>query len=234
MKRHSDIKLIAMFCLMFLVASCAKLDNYGEPGETLTGKIIDKNTGKPILTSTYDCMIKMEETSWSDTPEPWKFTSKPDGTFMNTKVFQGTYIVTPVDGPFFPITGKTVEIKGSTSVDFEVEPYLNVSITNLTQTGGTATVAFKISSSKNSYKVTDAQVFVATTSFVSDGTSLPAYKKSFDFNGTANAVVYAGTHTATIENLMSKRTYYIRVGARVDSPISNKYNYSEYKEVLIP
>jgi hypothetical protein len=234
MKRHFEIKIITMICLIYLSISCTKFDNYDEPGETLMGQIIDKNTGKPLQTSAYDCMIKLEETSWSETPEPLRFTSKPDGTFLNTKVFRGTYTVTPVDGPFFPIEGKSVEIKGTTTLNFEVVPYLNVSIVNFTQSGTSATVEFKISSSTNTYKVTDAQVFVATTPFVSDGTSIIEYKKSFDFTSTANAAVYTGTRTARIDNLKSKRTYYIRVGARVDDPISKRYNYSEYKQVVIP
>jgi len=234
MKRHFDIKIIALTCFLFMIVSCSKIDNYDEPKETLKGQIIDKNTGNPLQTSTYDCMIKLEETSWSDTPTPLKFTTKPDGTFMNSKVFQGTYTITPVDGPFFPIEGKSMEIKGTTTVDFEVVPYLNVSIVNLTQSGTSATVEFKITSSTDAYKITDAQVFVATTPFVGDGTSLVEYKKSFNFRSIANTNVYSVTHTSKIDNLKSKRTYYIRVGARVDDPISKRYNYSEYQQVVIP
>ena len=234
MNRYFDFKIIALFCLVFLVTACFDIDNYVGPEETFTGEITDLNTGKPLQTSNYDCMIKLEEISWSDKPEPLKFTSRPDGTFMNTKVFKGRYVVTPVDGPFFPIVGDTIDISGVTTHNFVVVPFLNVSIVNFQQTGTSVTVDFKISSSKNAYKVTDAQVFVATTSFVSDGTSILEYKQSVNLNPVTNTVVYATTYSKTINNLKSGRTYYIRVGARSNDPVSKKYNYSEYREVVIP
>lgn len=235
MKNLFSIKLMPVFCIPFLLASCFEIDNYDLPKETLTGVIIDKNTGKPLQTQTYDCMINLEETSWSDNPTPLKFSSKPDGTFMNSKVFMGTYIVTPVDGPFIPVEGKTVEIKGVASVSFEVEPYLNVSVTNLKQTGSTVTLDFKISSSSDKYKVTDAQVFVANTPFVGDGASIVEFKQGFDFNDVSNADVYSTIHHAELTNLKSKRSYFIRVGARVNDPSSRKYNYSEVSgQITVP
>ena len=115
MKKLSNYIVILIIAL---TSSCS-IDNYEEPGETVYGEIIDINTGKPIRTAVYDCMIQLEDLSWSDSPAPMTFTSKPDGTFLNTKVFRGKYRVTPVYGPFIPVEGKEVEIKGKTQVSFK-------------------------------------------------------------------------------------------------------------------
>lgn len=220
--------------LMTFLFSCAKLDNYPLPGETLTGELIDAVTGEPLQTQTYDCMIKLEEKSWSDNPEPFRFTTRPDGTFQNTKVFAGRYIVTPVDGPFIPIEGKEVDIHGTAEVSFTVEPFLNVEVTGVTQEGRSATVSFNISSRSNLYKVLNAEVFVNSTELVSDGGNLTEFRKSVNLESLPNEDVYTNTYSQTITGLISGRTYYIRVGARSDDPVSRRYNYSKVTKIVIP
>jgi len=224
----------ALLLKVVLIGACTKIDNYALPGETLIGKVIDKNTGEPLQTATYDVMIRLDELSWSDNPEPYRFSIKPDGSFSNTKVFAGSYRVTPVDGPFHPIDGKELEINGIAEVSFEVEPFLNIDVIDMQQSGGKVTARFRISSSSDAYKVTDAQLFVANTSFVSDGSNIPALKRSLDLSGRPNAEIYADELEIVTEGLASGRTYYVRAGARVDDPISRKYNYSEVFELRIP
>ncbi|CAK7065912.1 MAG: hypothetical protein PARBA_02503 [Parabacteroides sp.] len=220
--------------IIALTGSCS-IDNYAEPEETVYGEIIDVNTGKPIRTAIYDCMIQLEDLTWSDSPTPMTFSSKPDGTFVNTKVFRGKYRVTPVYGPFIPIEGKKIEIQGKTQVSFEVEPYLNVDIINLENTGTKVSVDFKVSSSNDLYKVTDAQFFAGYTNFVSNGSKIEEYRKEIDFSNVPNEEIYSQTHHMEIDNLKSDRSYYFRVGVRVDDPIAKKYNYSEVsEEILIP
>lgn len=230
-------KIIGSILLTLLIMgqqSCSKIDNYDMPNATLTGEIIDVVTGAPIQTNVYDCMIKLDELSWSQNPQPLKFTTKPDGTFTNTKVFAGKYKITPVDGPFIPIDGKEINIKGDTKVTFEVEPFLNVKITDLKQEGSAATVSFKISSKSNLYKVSDSRIFINNNVFVGDGSNMIQFDQDMDFWNTSNEEIYSNTYQFNVENLISGRTYYIRVGARSNDPVSRRYNYSEVKKIVIP
>lgn len=231
-KKSNYIILILGLSILFM--SCKKLDNYRLPSETIIGQLTDIVTGKPLQTQPGDCRLKMEELSWSDNPVPFFLNIKPDGTFKNTKVFAGKYKITPVDGPFVPTDSKEIDIKGTATVDFQVEPFLNISLTNVEQNGNSAFVSFTISSHSDLYKITDAQIFVSNTNFVSDGSNISQYKKSFDLHGTSNIDIFATTYSETITGLQSGRTYYIRVGARCDDPFTKRYNYSEVKEVTIP
>jgi hypothetical protein len=138
---------IFAFLLAVSFTSCElfEIDNYDEPKETLKGSIVDVTTGEPVLTDqgqTGSVRIRLQELSWTQTEEAgyFDFACFQDGTFQNTKVFKGTYNIR-VDGPFIPLVRvnnageklfdgtQTVEIRGVTTVKFEVQPFLKVEIT---------------------------------------------------------------------------------------------------------
>lgn len=245
MKKNKYYLHALLFGIMVLnIISCDNLDLYTEPGETLVGTITDKNTGDLIETDQPNGIrIKLEEISWSETPEPLYFWVKPDGTFQNTKVFKGRYVVTPVDGPFFPITGDTVQIQGKTEVNFKVEPFLKVKIDNTVQNGGNMDVYFKISRDTPAYKITDAKIFISTTKFVGNNSFLSnmsgqILSPSINFNGSPavpDETVLANTHKLSVIGLKGgNRTYYLRVGARTNDNIQKRYNYSEIIKIVVP
>ncbi|MCD7970103.1 MAG: DUF3823 domain-containing protein [Alistipes sp.] len=140
------MKKIAIYSFLFaplFLGSCSlfELDNYDEPKETIRGVVVDKATGEPVLTDqgSEGIRVRMKELSWGDNADynP-DFYCMPDGSFQNTKIFEGYYHVT-VDGPFIPLirevedTGVPIadesmelNIKGVTEVKFEVEPFLHV------------------------------------------------------------------------------------------------------------
>jgi hypothetical protein len=230
---------ITLILFVACITSCSKsIDTYAAPSETLTGSIIDSITGQPIQTEQPDGIrLQMLETSWSDNPIPWYFWVKPDGTFNNTKVFAATYTITPVDGPFFPIEGTTVDVKGTTNIEFKVMPFLNVAIVDKVQQSGTeVNLSYKISRARVAFKITDAKVFVSTTDYVSNGSNdnILSSQNNNDLSGTTDEAVLATTYNAKITGLKSGRTYYIRVGARTDDNVSKRYNYSEVQAVTIP
>lgn len=232
--------IIASIALLFfaIVSSCSKTDTYPAPSETLMGSVIDSVTGQPIRTEQPDGIrIRMLESSWSDNPIPWYFWVKNDGTFSNTKVFAATYNITPIDGPFFPIEGKSVEVKGGvTKVDFVVVPFLNVNIVGkTTQVDTVVDLKYTISRPRAAFKITDARVFVSSTPYVSNG-SFDNHLSSpvIDLTGTPDDDILATTYSATITGLSRGRTYYVRVGARSDDNVSKRYNYSAVEEVTIP
>lgn len=228
MKKLLNISIIALVVIFF--SSC-QIDNYEEPQETVYGEIIDKNTGKPLLVAVGDCEIQLEELSWGESPNPFRFKTKTNGEFYNSKVFKGKYRVTPVFGAFIPVEGKEVEISGKTHVSFEVEPYLNVAILNVRHTGNKVSVDYKITSSCDKYQITDARLFTSYVQFVGSSSFLNNYSPIKDFSGTPNADIYGVTQTIEVDNLPSGHSFYFRIGARVDDPVK-KYNYSEISQYI--
>lgn len=114
-----------------IVAMSCEKDNYPAPEETFRGAFVDKKTGETVQTSPGTSIndggirIRMMEYSWSDTPEPYDFFTKQDGTFNNTKIFEGRYGIIP-EGPFVPLDEEIMEIKGVVEKNFEVEPFLRL------------------------------------------------------------------------------------------------------------
>lgn len=229
-------KYLFFITIAFTVTSCmTDIDDFNSPKETLKGTVYDKFTGKPMMTETGHMRIKLEELSWSDTPTPQYFGNKQDGTYFNSMIFKGHYRVTLENGPFVPIDPVEIDIKGTVTQDFTVEPYLHLEITDIIQNGTSATVKFKISSEVDMYQVTDAKVFVNNTSFVGNGAYISDYgRNELDLKGMTNATIYATEHSMTIDGLKSGRKFYLRAGARVADPIVKGYNYSEIKEITIP
>ena len=234
--RHIFKLLIGLLLIVTNYSCLSEIDNYSEPNETLKGTIIDKTTGNPLITETGALRIKIEELSWNATPTPQYFGNKQDGTFFNSKIFKGHYRITAENGPFIPLTDTVeVDIKGVTLHDFVVEPYLHLNITDLQIADTIFTVKFNITSESNMYKVLDAKVFVNNTSFVGDGANIKDYSaQKINFSTTLAEMVYLTEYSFKVTQLKRGRTYYMRVGARVDDPIVKKYNYSEIKEIKIP
>jgi hypothetical protein len=137
---YLTVILYGMIAMTFSSCELFEIDNYGEPGETLKGEILDVATGERVLTDqgSEGIRIRMRELSWSATaPSNFDFWCMKEGEFQNTKVFKGHYNVR-VDGPFIPLVrvnqqgdtladeSKYIDIQGVTVANFEVQPFLKV------------------------------------------------------------------------------------------------------------
>ncbi len=218
-----------------ITGGCTKVDNYPEPDKTLTGKIVDAETNEPIYTEQPDgTRIKLLQTDWNDNPIPQYFWATPDGTFRNTKIFNGKYDVVPVDGPFVPLTEpQKVDLSTEADLTFKVVPFLRVKLVSSAVSGTTATVRYKIERVTTNFKITDARVFVSTTSQATNASFDNKLTIVNDLQGTADDVILATTYTANI-SLPAGRTFYIRVGARSEDNVSRRYNYTNVVKVDIP
>ena len=108
-----------------MCSSCMKVDNFDAPSAHLTGNIIDSTTGKNILASQGECRIRLYEMSYSSNPKPQDIPLKQDGSYNNTKLFDGDYDIVP-EGAWWPIERKRVVLDGKLTQNFEVTPYLQV------------------------------------------------------------------------------------------------------------
>lgn len=251
MKKIFIYSVICMVSAVF--SSCFKLDDYGMPDVTLTGSIIDSITGMPIQTEQGSGIrMKLEQLSWSANPVSQYFWVKQDGTFNNARLFSGRYRVTPVDGPFVPLiqfdgTGDTIvnksknlEIKGVTKINFTVEPFLEVEWIKdpVVNPDNSVTVNIKFIRGTNNplyqFNVTDVYLFVSTTPFVGNGNFDSRYSTQISYSGTSGNDELGQTVTISTKVLPTKRTFYVRVGARTADNVQKRYNFNEVKAVQIP
>lgn len=110
---------------LVLAASCMEVDNFDGPEARFTGRIIDVTTGENILADQGDGHVRIWEKSYSLNPSPQDIPIKQDGTFNNSKLFNGTYDVVP-EGAWWPADTIRVGIGGTVEQNFEVTPYLSV------------------------------------------------------------------------------------------------------------
>ncbi len=252
MNRFS-IPILALFAATCL-GSCLKYDNYDGPNETLEGKIVDKE-GNPLwVESGGGIRIKLMDYGWSDNPEELYLKVKMDGTYVNTKVFESTYDIV-AEGPFVPLvrvdesgnitsdgTKKGVKVKGTTRVDFEVEPFLKTSWVGEPVLGQDRklTVQFKVvrgtADPEFQLDVFDMGLFVSTTRFV--GENNYDKERSVKITDSAQATSQLGqtVELTTPVELKSGNTYYVRVGARLNYSLFNglTYNYTDVREITVP
>ncbi len=248
-----------IYNLIFMMAfgtigllSCGKYDNYDEPNERLTGKIIDKETGLGIQTQIGGdgIRIKLLEYSWSDTPTPYYFNCMQDGTFNNTKIFKGNYNIEPL-GAFVPLLlkdaqgnvlvdkTKTADIVGTVDLTFEVEPFLRIEWVGEPEenSDGSYSVSVKVTRGTRNpdfqKNVTDVYLFVSNNAYVGNNNFIANYSTRITYSGSAGEEIIGDTLTITTEPLPKDRIMYLRVGARTDINIdgTQRYNYSTIKSV---
>lgn len=224
----NKINCLLLLFITTLLISCEKLDNYDEPKETLSGRLIDQTTGENLITEQPNGFrIKMSEISWSDNPEPEYFWGKADGTFNNSKIFAGTYQLSPVEGAFFTVEPQTVEIKGSVNVEFKVIPYLSVSVNDIKRVDDESLeVTYSITRKQVGDKILDSRVFVSTNPNV--GTNILSNELSpiKDFKDIPDEEILKQNFKETIKGLTKGKSYYVRIGARTDNT-SKRYNFTQ-------
>jgi hypothetical protein len=241
------ISLFAAFS--FTSCSLFELDNYVEPIETLQGEVVDAETGEPVLTDqgSEGIRVRLTELSWGDnvTPNP-DFFCMPDGTFQNTRLFNGNYNIR-VDGPFIPLIREdergvpladetqTVDIKGLTKVKFEVQPFLKVEwVGEPTVINGKVKAQVRVTRavsetefqskiepmggySSSFLNVTDIQLFVSYSSTVGYRARDERWSNKIEFSGSAFNTKLG--QTITIESsgtIPSGKVVFIRAAARIN------------------
>lgn len=245
---------MAFGLVVVTAGSCRKIDNYAGPTETLKGSIIDMGTGKNVQSEVSGdngsgTRIKLLETSWSSNPTPLYLATKQDGTYINTKVFAATYLMT-AEGAFVPMvqTGtvnvdksQSVVVKGgTTTVNFTVEPFLEVEWVGnpVMNPDSTITVQCKITrgTANPSFQqnITDLWLFVSPTEYVGNNNYDNRYSTHITYSGTTGNDILGATITLTTSGgALPEKDYYLRVGSRIDYGLK-QYNYNEPKVVTMP
>ena len=244
----------ALLLVIITAGSCSKIDNYPAPDSTITGSVTDAATGKGVQTEAggSGTRVKLLETSYSANPTPEYFVSRQDGTFTNTKVFKATYKIS-VEGPFVPLVqtdaagvvvvdnSQTVKVSGTATVNFKVEPFLNIDYvgTPVVNADGTVSVSFKITRGTANpafqLNLSDVFLFINENPYVANNNYDNRYSNHVTYGGSDGNAQIGQTITLTTTGgaLPTARNYYVRVGARVSYGL-NYYNYTEVKTVAVP
>jgi hypothetical protein len=232
--------LLFITALSFALISCEK-DNYDAPDCTLQGKITDP-AGKPLQVQqgSGSMRLRMDELTWENAL-PLYYNVRQDGSYVNTKVFAATYRITPVEGPFYPLDieteGKVVDVKGTTTVDFTVTPYLDIEwVDGPTATGGNITASFRFKRNPSPKagvampSVKDYQMFISNTQYVGNNNYDASVVNAVQSvtNDKEGQVITISTRAP----LKRAVRHWVRIGVRCNDSYS-KYNYTDIRTVDI-
>lgn len=220
-------------------AACTKIDNYDGPNASFQGRFIDATTHANFQTAQNSIQVQLEQISWSDNPTPQFIPSKFDGTFEDSQLFKGTYRIIPKGGAFWPVYDSLkMEINKGSSHDFELTPYLTIKNFTHELNGTTLTLHFDIDAPivAGLPTIIDAQPYVNTTKLVGPGASirdfsdlhLVAINKEFVDMAPADK-----SFTIDIPDLLPGRTFFVRVGVRLNDSFKSS-NLSEVIQINVP
>lgn len=226
-----------------LVASCMEVDNFDEPHAHFSGRIIDVTTGESILADQGECRIRLLEKSYSLNPAPQDIPLKQDGTFNNTKLFNGTYDVTP-EGAWWPCDKTRIGIGGHVTHDFEVTPYLKIKDFKTELNGTTLTMSCRLFAPKTEGipQAQELRPFLSLNQFCGAANHIDHYftdayrvnLRNKSWSDLVNLTTGEGsdTYTLTME-LKHGYTYFVRMGAKVKGD-PETFNYSEIVKIEVP
>jgi hypothetical protein len=231
--------------ILLSVYSC-EIDNYDGPNATIQGQILDQD-GNPLQTEqgATNMRIKMEELSWQKgdstvSISPTYLNIKQDGSYVNSKIFSGTYKMTPVEGAFFPYNAKgdTMNIKGIVTKNFTVTPYLKIEWILEPYLDADNYIRAAVKFTRNSLAgatqptLNNALLCISTTQYVGSN--------NYDSQLVNGTVAITNNQEGQVISFMTSRavkyqhaTYYVRIGVCC-SDTYKKYNYTDIKTVIVP
>jgi hypothetical protein len=198
------------------MTSCEK-DNYDGPTAGLSGRFVDVKTKELIeqdiiLGTTIEII---EHGYASRTPQA--LIVKTDGTYANTMLFANTYTVTPVRGNFLPVDSQVVDIKGQTTLDFSVTPYIRVQEVNIVKSGTKVVATFKLEQNVIN-NVKKIGLYAHSDARVGEPMRLVASEINLNAPSDPSHVYTLEIDLAANSNTLKPgNKYYFRVGALIDA-----------------
>lgn len=225
--------LIFLLCGAFVFNSC-ELDNYEAPNASLSGAIIDNQTGETVQSDIISgTRIELIEHGFEN-PSIQQIVVKVDGTYRDDMMFAGKYSIIPLRrGNFVPMTDTMiVDIEGETVKNFEVQPYIRILDPNITIDGTKITGTFRLEQTVEN-KVSQIGLF---------GHRSPAVGEPMQFGKKTKNIRNVVDPTEVFELVMDVRTdrdfvkgqaYHFRIGAIIDADEA-EYNYAPAVRLTIP
>ncbi|MDR1331063.1 MAG: DUF3823 domain-containing protein [Tannerella sp.] len=217
------IFLVLIFPVLF--SGCLNgLDNYDAPDGGISGTVLDAETGQPVplpVQGSTGVIINLFEQN-TDATQSVDFYAKYDGTYENTRVFNGDYRIV-VNGPFVAPCEEAVNVKGQTVCDLKAMPYARIEATASVSAGGGVTVRYSVHTTNPSYKVTEVYGYWNFAPGVDNGAA--NYAGKVTVTETAGEIAFNLADNATYKDNHYKiqangNRIYVRIGAMTEGNIN--------------
>ena len=196
--------------LLVLIVGCSK-DNKDAPDATINGKVVFEN--QPLGLRSNGVQLEL----WQ--PGYQLFSKIPvhinqDGTF-SAQVFDGSYRLTMLrgSGPWADKTDSiVVDVKGSASIDFPVDPYFVIKNANFVKAGNNINATFNLQRVNTSKNLELVRIYVGQTIITDQTNNAGSAQK-------AAAVITDLTQPVTLSvpipaSLSAKDYVFVRVGVK--------------------
>ncbi len=217
-------KLIVSLCLLLGVFACGK-DNYDAPQSTLSGHVTYNSKPLGLRGSNQSVYLQL----WQDGYQfrsPINVYLTQDGSF-SAKLFDGKYklVTTSGNGPWLSSTDTLlVDVKGNTTVDYQVKPYYMMSNITYNVQGNTLKASFDIETIDASRTIDLVTLLVNDTKFVDLG------QYTYKIEQTGINVGHVELELDIKDILTKSAAVYARVGLRVNGITEALYD-SEPKKL---
>jgi hypothetical protein len=227
--------LSCIFCL-----SCENnIDNYSAPDGGVYGALYDKQTLDTIpmpVSGNSGVMIRLYEQN-TDATEPVDFYANEDGTFKNSKVFNGDYLIKVVNGPFAGICEDYITIKGQTNAKLYTIPFSRVNLHATVSDDNKISVDYDAVPSNDTYSISNVQFIWNFAPGVDVNNANYAGIKSIGSSEKGTYTYNLMDDAEFVENyykiLSDSNKVYIRMAATVTVDGVSYVNYSKVAEVKV-
>jgi hypothetical protein len=250
MKQYKQ--LLSVLCLSVVCTAC-EIDNYDAPNGGLYGRIWDVEAGENVpqaVPSDGGLRLRFYEANRENSMEQ-HFYARQDGSFENTRIFNGPIRLVAEQRNFFPIDTLNVLIKGQTQQDIPVVPYARIRIESMEVEDIIKMQVLISRSERQSYanhKITQALLLWHASPYIDNQKENYTGRVSQTFDAVPDeqilnkhySVALDLSTTANRDLLKSKahlirgngNTIYLRLGVvTTESGESGKENYTNYSEV---
>lgn len=211
--------------------SC-ELDNYDAPTASISGKFIDAQTGELVEQDLINgTVIQLAEHGYDPVGLQY-LVVKNDGTYENKLLFENTYTVQPVRGNFYPLDQQDVKIGSSTTLDFEVTPYLRIIDPQISYTNGKITATFRIDQT-GSANVRKIGLFAHPDPVVGQPVQMYSVEADLNRDVTGDEVFTLEIDVLNNSSIFSKyNDFFFRIGA-IANAAESKYNYVAAERITL-
>ncbi len=228
-----NIRIIVFSLLGIFLLNACELDNYDGPTASLSGAIIDIQTGELIQSDIINgTRIELIEDGY-DNPSSMRLAVKPDGSYRHDMLFENTYSMPPImGGNFVPQTDTArIEIKGNTTHNFEVLPYIRIKDAQITITGLKVTAKFKLEQTVDTLNVLRIGLFGHREPQVGEPMQMGRQLRLINRAVTPDEE-FTLDLTLRARDFPLGQQYHFRVGAVSVAPEA-KYNYAPAVRLLV-
>jgi hypothetical protein len=223
--KKNNLKYWACAWAMLGLMSC-ELDNYDYPSATLKGSIIDVETNELLEQDILNgSTVQLSEHGYDPVSIQY-LPIRNSGEYQNTMLFPNTYKVEALNGNFVAPAAEDIEIKGVTTHDFKVLPYLRIKNVSIVKEGDKIRATFSVQNNV-SQNVTRIGLYSHLESSVGEPLSVKTVTRTLNRRPTESETFSLEIDLPSSANvLVPGKTYYFRVGGLI-AVGSAKMNYAK-------